>query len=310
MEVNVGGSSSAPTTDTPSSVDVSTETSASGNSGPATIDAGADSGTQGEYDWGAWSPDKDDYPDTYKPAISAVRSHYEQQLAAARAKQEQAEFFRTLWESSDQGTSADEIARLIEARDELTILKEQYDALNNNSTAWTTEKAQLAEEMTSLQARLQEMEAKWPEAEQELRSTLNKEYEELLSADVEAFFTKHEEDFKDQKVVTSFSEFHALDVPDAHAIELAKMDAVDQQFAKSLLESGTPPNKVYALAAQATRVRTPPVSPAVGLTAGGGPVSRSSSPPARQETDPAPRPGASTSNGRLARTSAFLSSLT
>lgn len=308
MEANVGGSTPAPTTDTGTQDIVSSGGLASADNSAAPIEAG--STTPGDYDWGAWTPDKEDYPETYKPAIAAARTHYEQQLAAARAAEQQAAFFRELWEGSEQGTSADEIARLIEARDELTDLKAQYDELNNNSSSWTTEKAQLAEEMTALQARLQEMETKWPEAEQELRTALNAEYEALLVADVDAFFAKHEDDFKDPKIVDAFAEFHRLDVPDAQAIELAKMDAVDQQFARSLLESGTPTNKVYGLALQASRSRTPPMNPAVSLTAGGGPVSRSSSPPARQETNPAPRPGASTTTGRLARTSAFLSSLT
>lgn len=300
---DVGGS--APAADTP--VETEVETSAPSGSSPE-VSSGGGGDTGSDYDWGAWAPDKEDYPETYKPAISAVSSHYEQQIAQLRAEQQRNEFFRTLWESSEQGTSANEIAALLEARDELSSLKEQYEALNSNSTAWTTEKAQLAEEMAALQSQLAEMESKWPEAEQALRSELNNEYRKMLETDVEAFFAKHEEDLANPKTLEAFSAFHEADVPEAHAIELAKMEQIDQDFAKALLAGGTPQNKVLSLTLQASRSRTPAVSPAVGLTQGAAPVSRSSSPPARSEQATAP-PAGGPRRGRLSLTSAFLSNL-
>lgn len=244
-------------------------------------DASGEIGGDGEFDWGAWTPDREDVPEQYRPVVSHISTYYQKQLADAKMAEERASLFQQLYEAQDTGTSAEMIADMMMARDELASLKEQFDALNQESGGWTTEKVELAQKLQETQAEIADLRGKLPEFETQVRDGLTQEYTTLLQQDVDAFFDLHAEDLESEAVRDAFAAYNLADVPSTHAIQLAKMPPADQAFAKMLLESGTPASKVLPLVNRAAKERAPAVSPAATLTAGGGPVSRSPSPPER-----------------------------
>jgi len=261
----------------------------------------AEGNSDGGFDWGAWTPDRDDVPEQFKPAVTQITSYYQKQLADAKAAEERAALFQQLYEAHDTGTSAEMIADMMMAKDDLESLRAQFDELNQQSSGWTTEKVELAQRLEETQAEIEMLRSKIPEVEAQLRDSMSQEYSALIQQDVDAFFEMHREDLENDAIRDAFTEYHAGSVPEGHAIQLAKMPPADQAFAKALLESGTPPNKVLPLTARAAKERTPPISPAATLTAGGAPVSRSPSPAAKpQANQPAP-----VGSGRFANTRAL-----
>jgi len=267
-------------------------------------DGAAETAGDGEFDWGAWTPEREDVPEQYRPVVTHISTYYQKQLAEAKAAEERAALYQQLYEGQDTGTSAEMIAEMMMARDERDSLKEQFDALNQESSGWTTEKVELAQKLQEAQAEVDELRNKLPEFETQVREGLTQEYTSLLQQDVDAFFDLHAEDLENDAVRDAFAAYNLADVPSTHAIQLAKMQPADQAFAKMLLESGTPANKVLPLVSRAAKERAPEISKAATLTAGSGPVSRSPSPPERDRATG----GNSTSSGSspFARTRALL----
>jgi predicted transcriptional regulator len=264
------------------------------------------SSAAGDYNWGDWSPDRDDLPEQYRPAISAARAYYEKQLAEMADYKQRADFYANLWDSNETGQSSSEIAGLYEAKYELEDVRKQFDELNAQSSGWSAEKQELTERANQLQQEIEQIRSQLPEIENQMRTALNQEYTKLLEQDVDAFFAQYGDKLQDEKIANEFMALREKGMGDVAAVNLAQMSQPDIAFAKELLDGGTNPDKVMALVARAAKERAPAVSQSATLTGGAAPVSKVSS----QTSTAQDRRGAgpnSQGNSRFPRTMGLLS---